>query len=142
MTDQISAKQLADQTGVQQISNDPRVYFAAERTFLAWIRTGMALMGFGFVVARFGMFLRELQVVQPALSIKSYGLSLWFGTALIVMGVTVNVFSAWHHIHIVRELNRGGASFMRPSTMAITVALIFAAVGVALAAYLISVHGL
>ena len=37
---------------------DPRVFFAAERTFLAWIRTGLALMGFGFVVARFGLFLR------------------------------------------------------------------------------------
>ena len=31
-------------------------YLAAERTFLAWIRTGLALMGFGFVVARFGLF--------------------------------------------------------------------------------------
>ena len=40
---------------------DPRVYFAAQRTFLAWIRTGLALMGFGFVVARFGLFLRENQ---------------------------------------------------------------------------------
>ena len=39
---------------------DPRVYFAAERTFLAWIRTGLGLMGVGFAVARFGFFLREL----------------------------------------------------------------------------------
>ena len=39
---------------------DPRVRFAAERTLLAWVRTGVALMGFGFVVARFGLFLREL----------------------------------------------------------------------------------
>ena len=31
-------------------------YLAAERTLLAWIRTGLALMGFGFVVARFGLF--------------------------------------------------------------------------------------
>ncbi len=37
---------------------DSRIYMAAERTFLAWIRTGIALMGFGFVVARFGLFLR------------------------------------------------------------------------------------
>ena len=39
---------------------------AAERTFLAWIRTGLALMGFGFVVARFGLFLQQLQVIQRA----------------------------------------------------------------------------
>src|SRR5438105_5139930 len=41
---------------------DPRVYFAAERTLLAWVRTGLALIGLGFVVARFGLF---LHVVRP-----------------------------------------------------------------------------
>jgi uncharacterized membrane protein YidH (DUF202 family) len=41
-------------------SASPSDYLAAERTFLAWIRTGLALMGFGFVVARFGLFLREI----------------------------------------------------------------------------------
>ena len=50
-------------------SNDPRVYFAAERTLLAWLRTGIAVMGVGFLVARFGLFLRmlrnETQHVQP-----------------------------------------------------------------------------
>jgi hypothetical protein len=60
-------------------------YLAAERTFLAWIRTGLALMGFGFVVARFGLFLQQIQVVQQAPSAQSYGLSLWFGTALIAV---------------------------------------------------------
>jgi putative membrane protein len=41
--------------------NDPRVYFAAERTLLAWLRTGIAVIGVGFVVARFGLFLRMLR---------------------------------------------------------------------------------
>jgi uncharacterized membrane protein YidH (DUF202 family) len=44
----------------QSATNDPRVCFAAEQTFLAWIRTGLALMGFGFVVARFGIFLQQI----------------------------------------------------------------------------------
>ena len=35
----------------REASNDPRVHFAAERTLLAWVRTGLAMMGFGFVVA-------------------------------------------------------------------------------------------
>lgn len=42
-------------------------YLAAERTLLACIRTGLALMGFGFVIARFGLFLQELQFAQHAL---------------------------------------------------------------------------
>jgi inner membrane protein YidH len=43
---------------------DLRGYLAAERTFLAWTRTGLALMGFGFVVARFALFLQQLQVIH------------------------------------------------------------------------------
>ncbi len=39
-----------------------RDYLAEERTFLAWIRTGVTLMTFGFVVARFGLFLEELHL--------------------------------------------------------------------------------
>ena len=44
-----------------QPAEDPRTRFAGERTLLAWVRTGLAMMGFGFVVARFGLFLRELE---------------------------------------------------------------------------------
>ena len=42
-------------------ANDPRVYFAAERTLLAWVRTGITVIGLGFVVARFGLFLQILR---------------------------------------------------------------------------------
>ena len=52
------------ETGSNDGPADARVYFAAERTLLAWVRTGLAMMGFGFVVARFGMFLREIAAVQ------------------------------------------------------------------------------
>ena len=51
----------------------PSDYLAAERTFLAWIRTGLALMGFGFVVARFGLFLRALQIGQPVCRLRRTG---------------------------------------------------------------------
>src|SRR5208282_768883 len=80
-------------------------YLAAERTLLAWIRTGLALMGFGFVVARFGLFLQQIRLIDHAPSAPSYGVSLWFGTALIAVGVVVNLSSAWRHVRLVRELD-------------------------------------
>jgi len=115
-------------------------YLAAERTFLAWIRTGLALMGFGFVVARFGLFLAQLQSVQHAPSVQTSGLSLWFGTALIAVGVIVNLFSAWHHIRLVRELARGEAVPYRPSTQAVIIAFFLALIGLAMMIYLVSVR--
>ncbi len=120
---------------------DLRDYLAAERTFLAWIRTGLALMGFGFVVARFGLFLRQLQVIQHDTASQSYGLSLWFGTALIAVGVIVILSSAWNHAHLIRGLARGQAPPLRPSPRALAVAIFLALIGLAMVIYLVSVRG-
>jgi putative membrane protein len=116
-------------------------YLAAERTFLAWIRTGLALMGFGSVVARFALFLQQIQVVGHAPSAQSYGLSLWFGTALIAVGVVVNIHSARDHVRLVRQLDQRGPVPPRPSMQAVLIALFLALVGLVMAIYLVSVHG-
>jgi putative membrane protein len=115
-------------------------YLAAERTLLAWIRTGLALMGFGFVVARFGLFLQEMQVTQRVLSGQSYGLSLWFGTSLIAVGVIVNAFAGWHHLRLVRALDLGKTSPSRPSRQAVALAYFLALIGLAMAIYLVSIR--
>jgi uncharacterized protein (DUF302 family)/uncharacterized membrane protein YidH (DUF202 family) len=120
---------------------DLRDYLAAERTFLAWIRTGLALMGFGFVVARFGLFLQQLRLIDRAPSASSYGVSLWFGTALIAAGVAVNLFSTWRHIRLFRQLDKGESACSRSLTQAVATALFLALVGLAMAIYLVSVHG-
>jgi uncharacterized protein (DUF302 family)/uncharacterized membrane protein YidH (DUF202 family) len=115
-------------------------YLAAERTLLAWIRTGLALMAFGFVVARFGLFLQQLQIMQRAPAAPSYGSSLWLGTSLIAVGVIVHIFAGWHHLRLVGELDRGATSHSRPSTQAVAIAFFLALVGLAMAIYLISVR--
>jgi uncharacterized protein (DUF302 family)/uncharacterized membrane protein YidH (DUF202 family) len=115
-------------------------YLAAERTLLAWIRTGLALMGFGFVVARFGLFLQQLQMAQYAPSVQPYGQSLWFGTALITAGVAVNLFSGWHHLRLIRTLDLGQATRAHPTTLAVATSLFLALVGIGMAIYLISVR--
>jgi putative membrane protein len=115
-------------------------YLAAERTFLAWIRTGLAFMGFGFVVARFGLFLQELRIVEPALETRVGGRhSVWFGTALIATGVLVDAFACSHHVHLVRQLSRGAVELTKSSRAAIALAVFLAIVGVAMAVYLVSV---
>jgi putative membrane protein len=117
---------------------DPRIYFAAERTFLAWIRTGLSLMGFGFVVARFGLFLKESAAASQA--VKSYGFSIWVGTAMVLLGVFVNLTSALRHIRIISGLNRGADVAGRPSYTAVTVAMMLVVVGLAMVAFLITVE--
>jgi putative membrane protein len=119
---------------------NPSDLLAAERTYLAWLRTGLALMGFGFVVARFGLFLREIQLAQHLAPQAHSGLSLWFGLALVAMGVLMEIAATFRHLRLVRELQSGEPFEGRVSRTAIAVAILLAITGLALCAYLIVVR--
>jgi putative membrane protein len=115
---------------------DPRVYFAAERTFLAWIRTGLGLMGIGFAVSRFGLFLRELSAGASHLPDRTTGLSLWSGVILVALGVVVTLSAVARHFQLVRELRSGTWQAGRVSTDGVILGLLLSAVGIAMALYL------
>ena len=116
---------------------DPRIFWAKERTFLAWIRTGLALMGFGFVVARFNLFLRMIQSRADSPSLPHTGLSMWFGTLLVLLGVVVQVISATDYARFTSAFKRGEAPQLKPSTLGIGVALGLGFIGLVMAIYLV-----
>jgi len=97
-------------------------------------------MGFGFVVARFGLFLCQSAAASEAANVKSYGFSIWVGTAMVLAGVFVSLGSALRHLRIIRGLNRGDDVIGRPSYTAVAVALMLALVGLAMVAFLITVE--
>jgi putative membrane protein len=120
--------------------DDPRVYFAAERTFLAWIRTGLGLMGVGFAVSRFGLFLRQMSAEPSHMSAHTMGFSVWSGVVLVALGVLVNVSAVVRHFQIVHELRAGTWLAGRVSRSAVALALLLAAAGVGMVLYLVLVQ--
>jgi putative membrane protein len=119
--------------------DDPRTYFAAERTFLAWIRTGLGLMGVGFALARFGLFLREFQANQHAAPSHS-GVSVDSGVALVALGVLVNLTAVTHHVRTVSELRTGSWIPGRISRNAVILALLLALIGIGTGIYLLLIR--
>jgi putative membrane protein len=90
--------------------DDPRVYLAAERTFLAWVRTSVSLMGFGFVIARFALWTREYGA-SSRLSPPGYlGFSTWLGFAMVLVGIFICGLAAARHRAYVAALARGIAN--------------------------------
>jgi putative membrane protein len=113
-----------------------RDYLAEERTFLAWIRTGISLMGFGFVVARFGILGNMSYIPQQLPAAQPHELSLWLGAVLIAIGAIVNLFSARRFMRLVGELNRDRFADRSLSKQGVIVACFLALLGIAMTIYL------
>jgi putative membrane protein len=97
-------------------------------------------MGVGFAVARFGLFLREMQASESHAPAHATGLSQWSGVALVALGVIVNVGAAWRHVQLVRQLRAGSWQPGKISAGAVGLALVLAVVGVGIAVYLLLAH--
>lgn len=116
--------------------SDPRVFFAAERTLLAWLRTGLTIMGIGFVIARFGLFL-DLFALQAHTVPGSHAMSAALGMTFVLLGALTTLISALQHRRFVRTLVAVDMPPAYSSQMAVALSLGVAVLGFLLAAYLL-----
>ncbi len=115
-------------------STRAREHLANERTLLAWIRTAIALMGLGFVVARFGLFLREISAIggHPLQAETSYSGPI--GILLVASGLLAVAISTLRFFQARRQIESG--RFEAEAFPEITVVVVTLIAGAALIAYL------
>jgi len=118
--------------------NDPRVFFAAERTLLAWNRTSLALMAFGFVIERFGLFVYMLSPQEG--EALQRGFSFWIGLAFIMLGALTAAAAVAQYRKVLRTLKPVEIPEGYRANLGVLVNLAVAALGVSLTVYLF-VHG-
>jgi putative membrane protein len=123
------------QAPVSEVPDDSRAtdYLANERTMLAWSRTGVAVMALGFVVARFGLVLRELRPgeVRPL----PQSISTAFGVALVLAGTVLLLLASIRYVQIGRDI--GTRSFRWSPRLGLCLAIVLLLAGVLLAVYLL-----
>lgn len=124
-------------TGIKDMA-DPRVFFAAERTLLAWVRSGLTVIALGFVVARFGLFLSLLSGSGNMMQDDhANGLSGALGFTLVVMGSMAVLAAMYNHRCYIRTLPAEDVPVMPLPWLSTLFSLTIAIVGLLLAAYLV-----
>jgi putative membrane protein len=136
----VTGTAMADDPKHRKLSGEEfRLLLQLETSLLMWLRTSLALMGFGFVIARFGLFLRELagasQIHVPPRP-WLVGMSTASGTALIVLGVIVLLLAVVNHQRTMRRLLRGELPMPSAWSFSVILSLILAGLGMGMAIYL------
>ena len=118
---------------------DPRVYFAAERTLLAWIRTGLTVMAFGFLVARFGLFLRlvAVQLGAEAHTPRLAPMSNAIGILLVLAGTASILFATREHRAFLETLPEADRPAGRGERVHEGLATLLGILGILLTVYLV-----
>ena len=121
---------------------DPRIYFAAERTLLAWLRTGLAVIGIGFLVARFGLVLALINVNRPAAEPPPLVASSTIGIGFVILGAVMIALASWQHSRFCRDLDASQRPARYWMGYSVIGSALIALLGIALAIYLMqSVNG-
>jgi putative membrane protein len=112
-------------------------HLANERTFLAWVRTGVALVVFGFAIGRFAVAIRQFMELQGRTS-GTAGLSVWFGTLAITGGVALTVAGLFRYRRARVQIESG--NFQPAGFVMDLVGILTALFGLALAGYLVYIE--
>lgn len=83
-----------------------RVHMANERTFLAWVRTGIGIMAFGFVVERFTLLQKQAaEFFGKASGIPASGWTSALGIAVVALGALMSLLSFLHYKTVERQID-------------------------------------
>ncbi len=117
-----------------------RVHMANERTFLAWIRTSIGIMAFGFVVEKFTLFMKQMSIIFGKSAVEntippSHGYSAMIGIFLVGMGTLLVLFAFVRYKKVERQIDSN--TFQSSSILDILLTILVLAVGIFLVVYLI-----
>lgn len=100
-------------------------HLANERTFLAWVRTAIALMAFGFVVVKFALFVRQVSLVLgEGEALPDQQSSAAVGIFLVVLGAAVSLLAFFRYRRIEQQLDTTGYSPSKRLSVLLTVAIV------------------
>jgi putative membrane protein len=132
----VPSSALASKASVTEDSNRARDHLANERTFLAWVRTSVAIVVFGFAIGRFAVAMRQLTAFQGHVS-KATGFSVWMGTISILAGLAMVVAGLLRYRKTRAQLDEG--KFEPAGFIVDLVTILTVLFGLALAGYLVYV---
>lgn len=119
---------------------DPRVFFAAERTLLAWLRTGLTIIAIGFMISRFGLFLQliglQAHTNSSPIHVTESPIAAGLGIAFVVIGSLAITSASIQHLRFIKSLSQQQLPTGYASKSAALLAFLIALLGIALASYL------
>lgn len=122
---------------VQNNSNSKsREHQANERTFLAWVRTGIALMGFGFVIVKFALFLKQISIMLEGEAVApTRGYSAVVGVVMVALGIVMTLLAFWQYRRVGKQLESD--TYVPSSRLSVLLTLAILIGGILLIVYLI-----
>ncbi len=112
-------------------NNKSTDYLANERTFLAYLRTALSFVAFGFVIARFSLFAREMSLVAHV-ALPSRHASTVFGVAMALTGIVVGLYGSYRYVAMDTALRKDKAVAL-PASAAVVGGVVVAIIGLVVA---------